>query len=158
MTPAWDQWRIASHGRRSYSQTVLMNAPSSAIETTDREQRGPVVCVVDDDASLLRALRRLLRTAGFGVEVFSSAEEYLRFDRTRADCLLLDVRLEGMSGLELQERLVAAGSMIPVVFMTAHDDHATRERASRAGSVDYLRKPFDDESLIGAINRAIGRA
>jgi FixJ family two-component response regulator len=119
----------------------------------------PVICVVDDDASLLRAVRRLLRSAGFSVETFSSAEAYLESaPRTRADCLVLDVRLDGMSGLDLQERLVAAGSVVPVVFMTAHDDHATRARASRAGGVDYLRKPFDDESLIGAINRAIRKA
>jgi FixJ family two-component response regulator len=122
------------------------------------ERQSPVVCVIDDDASLLRALRRLLRAGGFDVEVFSSAEAFLESGhRERVDCLVLDVRLEGMSGLELQERLVAAGSEIPVVFMTAHDDLSTRERAHRAGAIDYLRKPFDDESLIGAINRAIRR-
>ncbi len=123
------------------------------------ERQSPLVCVIDDDASLLRALRRLLRAGGFDVEVFSSAEAFLESGhRERVDCLVLDVRLEGMSGLELQERLVAAGSEIPVVFMTAaHDDLSTRERAHRAGAIDYLRKPFDDESLIGAINRAIRR-
>jgi CheY-like chemotaxis protein len=78
--------------------------------------------------------------------------------RLRADCLVLDIRLDGMSGLELEEVLAAAGSTVPVVVMTAHDDPSTRERARRAGAVDYLRKPFDDELLIGAINRAIGRA
>ena len=118
----------------------------------------PFVCVVDDDASLLRALRRLLRAGGFSVEVFASAEAFLESGhRERADCLVLDVRLDGMSGVELLERLVAAGSKVPVVFMTGHDDPLSRERARRAGAVGYLRKPFDDESLIGAVNRAIAR-
>ena len=122
------------------------------------EGRSPIVCVVDDDASLRRALRRLLRTGGFVVEVFSSAEAFLCSEhRARADCLVLDVRLQGMSGVELQEHLLAGGSAIPVVFMTAHDDASTRERATQAGAVEYLRKPFDGESLMGAINRAIGR-
>jgi FixJ family two-component response regulator len=124
----------------------------------EAERPPPVVCVVDDDASLLRALRRLLRAGGFHVEAFASAEAFLEWGhRERADCLVLDVRLDGMSGVELQERLVAAGSKVPVVFMTGHDDPRARERARRAGAVGYLRKPFDDESLIGAVNRAIVR-
>jgi FixJ family two-component response regulator len=122
------------------------------------EDRLPVICVVDDDESLLRALRRLLRSSGFRVETFPSAEDFLGSER-RADaaCLVLDVHLEGLSGLDLQERLVAAGARIPVVVISAHDDDPTRERARRAGAVDYLRKPFDGELLIGAINRAIHR-
>jgi FixJ family two-component response regulator len=128
-------------------------------ESADPERPFPVICVVDDDASLLRALRRLLRTGGFRVEVFSSAEGFLLSEqRLQADCLVLDIRLDGMGGFELQEVLAAAGSAVPVVFMTAHDDPSTRERARRAGAVDYLRKPFDEEVLIGAINHAIGRA
>jgi two-component system, LuxR family, response regulator FixJ len=128
-------------------------------ESADPERPLPVICVVEDDASLLRALRRLLCAGGFRVEMFSSAEGFLLSEqRLRADCLVLDIRLDGMSGLDLQEVLTAAGSTVPVVFMTAHDDPSARERARRAGVVDYLRKPFDDEVLIGAINRAIGRA
>jgi two-component system, LuxR family, response regulator FixJ len=127
-------------------------------ESADPERPFPVICV-EDDASLHRALRRLLCTGGFRVEVFSSAEGFLLSEqRLRADCLVLDIRLDGMSGLDLQEVLTAAGSTVPVVFMSAHDDPSTREQAQRAGAVDYLRKPFDDEVLIGAINRAIGRA
>jgi FixJ family two-component response regulator len=116
-----------------------------------------MVCVVDDDDSLLRALRRLLDATGFRVETFSSAEEFLGSDhRGRADCLVLDVHLRGLSGLDLQERLATSGVNTPIVIITAHDDRPTRERAARAGAVDYLRKPFDDESLIAAIHRAIG--
>lgn len=117
----------------------------------------PMVCVVDDDDSLLRALRRLLDATGFRVETFSSAEEFLGSEhRARADCLVLDVHLGGLSGLDLQERLATSGVRTPVVIITAHDDRRTRERAQRAGAVEYLRKPFDDECLIDAIHRAIG--
>ncbi len=118
----------------------------------------PVVSVIDDDASLLRALRRLLEAGGFRVCTFSSAEEFLESAKAAPDCLVLDVHLGGLSGLDLQERLIAAGRRIPVVFITAHDDAITRERAHRAGAVDYLRKPFNDESLIAGIKRALGDA
>ncbi|HZN49568.1 MAG TPA: response regulator, partial [Methylomirabilota bacterium] len=108
--------------------------------------------------SLLRALRRLLAAGGFQVKTFSSAEDFLECSSPRTPgCLVLDVHLGGLSGFELHERLVAAGRRIPVVFITAHDDAATQDRARRAGAVEYLRKPFDDESLIAGINRALGQ-
>lgn len=116
-----------------------------------------MVYVVDDDDSLLRALRRLLGATGFRVETFSSAEELLGSEhRGRADCLVLDVHLGGLSGFDLQERLATSGVRTPIVIITAHDDLRTRERAQRAGAIEYLRKPFDDDSLIDAIHRAIG--
>jgi FixJ family two-component response regulator len=120
--------------------------------------RLPLVYVIDDDASLLRALRRLLGAGGFQVCTFSSAEEFLESERPTPACLVLDVHLGGLSGLDLQERLIAAGRRIPAVFITAHDDAMTRERARRVGAIDYLRKPFNDESLLAGINRAIGAA
>jgi FixJ family two-component response regulator len=127
--------------------------------SSERQARSATVCVIDDDASLLRALQRLLVADGFTVAVFPSAEVFLESERVHtADCLVLDVHLGGMSGFELHDRLVAAGTRVPVVFITAHDDGPTRERAQRAGAVAYLRKPFDDESLIGAIHRALGRS
>jgi FixJ family two-component response regulator len=116
----------------------------------------PLVYVIDDDASLLRALRRLLGAGGFRVCTFSSAEDFLESAKPTPACLVLDVHLGGLSGLDLQERLVAAGRRIPVVFITAHDDAVTRERARRSGAVDYLRKPFTEESLIAGIKRALG--
>ena len=116
----------------------------------------PMVCVIDDDASLLRALRRLLDATGFRVETFSSAEQFLESDHRKADCLILDVHLGGLSGLDLQERLAKSGVNTPVVIITAHDEPSTRERAQRAGAVAYLRKPFDDDTLIDAILRSIG--
>ena len=119
--------------------------------------RSALVYVIDDDASLLRALQRLLLASGFTVGVFSSAEDFLESEHPgAADCLVLDVHLGGLSGFELNDQLVAAGAQIPVVFITAHDDAPTRERARRAGAVGYLRKPFDEESLIGAIRKALG--
>ena len=134
------------------------SAREDRLPLAPRDVRAPVICVVDDEASILRALWRLLAAGGFSVETFSSAEGFLESEhRWRADCLILDVHLDGMDGFELQERLLALGAEIPVVFITGHDDRTTRERAGRAGAVGYLRKPFDDESLIGAINRAIGR-
>ena len=119
-------------------------------------QRSPMVCVVDDDESILRALRRVLGATGFRVETFSSAEQFLDSEhRDRADCLVLDVHLGGLSGLDLQERLARSGVSTPVIIITAYDDARTRERARRAGVIEYLRKPFDDDSLIDAIHKAI---
>lgn len=116
----------------------------------------PLICVVDDDVSIRRALRRLLRTGDYAVETFPSAEAFLASQhRPIARCLVVDVHLGGLSGLDLQEKLAAAGVRTPVVFITAHDDAMSRERARRAGAVDYLRKPFDDVALLGAVSRAI---
>jgi FixJ family two-component response regulator len=128
------------------------------IAPVDQEVRSHVVCVIDDDASLLRALQRLLGASGFHVKAFSSAEEFLARNVASVGCLVLDVHLGGLSGFELHDRLVSAGRRIPVVFITAHDDSLTRERARRAGAIDYLRKPFNDEILIAGINRALGQA
>jgi FixJ family two-component response regulator len=116
----------------------------------------PSVAIVDDDFSLLRALGRLVRAAGFAVKTFGSAEEFLASDQSVPPrCLVLDVRLAGMGGFELHERLRGWTPPPSVIFITAHDDGATRERARRAGAVHYLRKPFDDATLIDAIHRAV---
>ena len=112
--------------------------------------------VVEDDPSFLRALRRLLSGAGFSVVTFASAEEFLASESAGATaCLVLDVHLGGMSGFDLQQRLVTAGIPIPTIFITAHDDPGTRERA-RSGGL-YLRKPFREDALIGAIHQALER-
>lgn len=119
----------------------------------------PVIGIVDDDASILRAVRRLLAAAGFTVRTFGSAEEFLASEHLEAiSCLVLDIHLNGLSGFELQDRLVEAHVRIPIVFITAHDDLPTRERAQRGGASEYLRKPFDEHSLIGAIETALARA
>jgi FixJ family two-component response regulator len=116
------------------------------------------VCIVDDDRSLLRALHRLISAAGFSALPFPSAEAFLAWEHQHSascGCLVLDVHLGGLDGFELHERLLKAGTVIPVIFITAHDDSFTRERARAAGAVGYLRKPFDDSLLIDAIRRAM---
>ena len=118
-----------------------------------------VIAVVDDEAALREALESLLRSAGFKALTFASAEDFLASERGKgAGCLILDARLPGMSGPELQQHLVKSGSRIPIVFITAHDDAGTRERAQKAPTTEYLAKPFEDQSLLYAIRDAIRRA
>jgi FixJ family two-component response regulator len=125
---------------------------------TVRMGEQPLVCVVDDDTAMLRALRLLIAISGFSVETYASAEQFLQSPRSRTvDCLVVDINLGGVSGLDLHEGLVRSGSPIPVVFITAYDDGPTRERARRSGAVEYLTKPFDEGALIDALRRAIGR-
>jgi FixJ family two-component response regulator len=117
------------------------------------------IAVVDDDAAVRKALGRLLRGAGFDVETFASAEEYLaRNEGSRPGCLVLDISLGGMSGLELREELVRSGVRVPIIFITAHDDAATRRGLAEAAGVPCLRKPFDEELLFEAITAVTGGA
>ncbi len=116
----------------------------------------PLISVVDDDESVRESLSGLIRSVGFGVLVFASAEELLTSDRLPdTDCLILDVRMPGMNGLELQRQLAASHMSIPVIFITAHGDEETRVRALNGGAVDYLLKPFSEEALLNAINTAL---
>lgn len=116
------------------------------------------IVVVEDDASMLRAIQRLLRAAGFRAQTFPSAEALLQTDAAAgAACFVFDIHLPGLSGLELRRRLVEGGMMGPVIFITAHDEPATREAAERSGAVACLLKPFPGRSLLAAIGRAIGR-
>lgn len=117
----------------------------------------PLISIVDDDRSVRRALHRLIQAAGYTVETFASAREFLDTSPLgRTSCLVLDIYLDGMSGFELAEQLATDRAAIPIIFMTAHDDAATRERASRAAGAAYLPKPFDDRALLEAIRRALG--
>jgi FixJ family two-component response regulator len=121
-------------------------------------QTAPVIAVIDDDASVRRALQRLLQSAGFMVETFATAREFLEAnDWPQTACLVLDVHLPAISGVQLQAYLAASGVPIPIVFITAYDDVSTRERVNRAGAVAYLRKPVDQSTLIEAISRALGQ-
>lgn len=116
-----------------------------------------LVSVVDDDISVRRSLERLLRSVGLEVRVFASAEEFLKSTHPRkADCLILDVRLPGMSGIELHRNLVGRMCKVPVIFITAHasDDRARSEAASD-WTVAYLTKPFSGDDLIEAVNAAL---
>jgi FixJ family two-component response regulator len=117
-----------------------------------------VVAVVDDDPSMLKGLARLLTVYGFEPAAYGSAEAFLQCPETgRAACLVLDIHLRGMSGIELRRRLTRAGSTLPVIFITAVDDQPTRTAADEAGCVAYLRKPFPAGLLMGAIAKAAGR-
>jgi FixJ family two-component response regulator len=114
-----------------------------------------LIVVVDDDSSFRRAVSRLVRLWGFRTSGFASAEDFL-CTGDRADCLILDLHLEGMSGLELQGRLLAEGKSIPIVFVTAISDPEARRRALEAGAVAYLEKPFEGYSLLTALQQVTG--
>ena len=114
------------------------------------------VAVVDDDESLGRALSRLLRAAGIQTVSYLSAEAFLADSRRpQFDCLVLDIQLGGISGIELNQQLAAAGSITPVIFITAHDDENVRERALRTRCAAYLRKTEPAETVLTAIRKAI---
>jgi FixJ family two-component response regulator len=119
----------------------------------------PLIAVVDDARSVRRALRRLVQLAGFTAETFASAEDFLSSAfLVRTSCLVLDIHLNGgMDGFELQAQLAADRVVIPIIFITAHCDASTRERAEHSGAAGYLCKPFDEELLLDAIREVVGR-
>ena len=116
----------------------------------------PLVFIVDDDSSVRRSLARLVRAAGFDVETFASAREFLA--RPRYDgvsCLVLDVRMPGLTGLDLQETLAAAGQRVSIVFITGYPDVRAHVTAMDGGAIDFLSKPVNDRDLLDAIERAV---
>jgi FixJ family two-component response regulator len=117
----------------------------------------PLISVVDDDHSVRESLARLIRSVGFGVQVFGSAEEFLGGSHGRhPDCLILDIRMPGMNGLELQRELAVSDRELPVIFITAHgSDQEVRARAIAAGAVDYLLKPLKEDEVLKAIDAAL---
>jgi len=121
-------------------------------------EAAPVVFVVDDDPSVRRAIKRLVESVGLQVELFGSAQEFLRSKRPNApSCLVLDVRLPGISGLDFQRELADANIHIPIIFITAHGDIPMTVRAMKAGAVEFLTKPFRDQDLLDAIHLASER-
>jgi len=119
----------------------------------------PLISIVDDDDSVRVALKSLIDSVGFRAEVFGSGEEFLSSPYvSQTDCLIADVRMPGMSGLELQDRLNAANLSIPVVFISAHDDGEACARGLRAGAVDFLKKPFSEDALLGAISAGLDKS
>ncbi|MBW2176506.1 MAG: response regulator [Deltaproteobacteria bacterium] len=110
------------------------------------------IFVVDDDASVTRALKDLLESAGFRAETFGSAEDFLSSDRSEGpDLLILDVFMPGMTGLALQKQLASSGSKLPTILITAHEDTRIRQTALEEGAVAFLQKPFEDQTLLDAI-------
>jgi two-component system response regulator FixJ len=117
-----------------------------------------LVSVVDDDERLRRSVRNLLSSVGFQVETFASAEEFLLSShREQTGCLVLDLRMPGMTGLELLARLAATGSRIPAIILTAHNDEEAQRRALQAGAAAFLGKPFRGDVLLDAVRTALGR-
>ncbi len=118
----------------------------------------PIVFVIDDDDSVRRSLDRLLRSVDLEVETFASAEDFLRKPLPeRPSCVVLDLRLPGPSGLELQESLLRAGHDLPIIFISGHADVPSSVRAIKAGAVDFLQKPFSDQALLDIIHGALRR-
>jgi FixJ family two-component response regulator len=114
------------------------------------------IFIIDDDESLCRALNRLLTAVDLNVVRFASAEDFLQFTgQPEPGWLILDVHLPGLSGLELQRRLNSEGRRFPVIFITANENEQVREQALRAGAIAFLRKPFDEQSLLDVMNRAL---
>ena len=127
-----------------------MTAPADAAGT---------VFVIDDDPSVRRALERQLRTAGFRVETFESAQDYVaRAPRAGIACIVTDVRMPGMSGLALQDSLAQAGGALPMVFITGHGDIPTTVRAMKGGAVNFLPKPFAEREILAAVAEALERS
>ena len=122
------------------------------------KENSPLVCLIDDDLSVRESLSNLLRSAGLNIETFSSAEEFLAGARLEAlGCLLVDVQLPGITGLDLQQKLLTSEIKIPIIFLTGHGDIPVAVRAVKAGALEFLTKPFDDEYLLETIRSAIAR-
>jgi FixJ family two-component response regulator len=115
-----------------------------------------LVAIVDDDRSVQNSVKDLLESAGLSAQCFGSAEEFLESDeRNQAACLVTDIRMPGMSGLDLQAKLKAEGSRVPIIFITAHNDAKLKMQAMDAGAVEFLSKPFDDEVLLEKTRSAL---
>src|ERR1700692_4968900 len=122
------------------------------------QEERPTVFVVDDDASMRDAVKNLFRSVGLNVETFGAAQEFLSKERSKGPgCLVLDVRLPGVSGLDVQRQLADANVQIPIVFITGHGDIQMSVRAMKAGAVEFLTKPFRDQDLLDAVQQAVDR-
>ena len=119
-------------------------------------QSNPLISIVDDDAALRSSLENLIRSVGWRVRGFPSAEAFLRSNQVHeTSCLILDVCMHGINGLELQRQMIGANSQVPIVFITAHEDSDRRTQALKAGAVAFLYKPFYQEELLSAIDTAL---
>ena len=119
----------------------------------------PVIAIVDDDESFRRATTSFVRSLGYGTASFNSAEAFLKSEHVSdADCLITDVQMPGMTGIELQDRLIAQGRYLPVIFITAFPEMRARAQALASGAIGFLAKPFDDRNLISCLNEALARS
>lgn len=138
---------------------IATNARVHGVGTSPMPQTKPIVFVVDDDISVRESLELLIRTEGWQPELFVSAKEFLAHRRTPLpSCLVLDVSLPGLDGLELQRRIADGQSDLPIIFITGHGDVPTSVKAMKAGAIEFLTKPFSDDALLGAIRQALDRS
>ena len=118
----------------------------------------PIIYIVDDDDSVRRALKRLIRSVGMDAEVFASAQEFLDSEHRNHDaCMIVDLKMPGMSGLELQDELHTRGSHLPLIFITGFDSPETRDQAKQSGAAGYFRKPIDDQALLDSVQWALAK-
>ncbi|SRR5579883_2726214 len=147
--PRFEEWAV--HGQHP------VEAVDERLQLVNRNSENKI-SVVDDDESVRDSTRTLLRSAGYEVATFPSAEMFLDSGAlAETGCIVLDVRMPGMGGLELQRRLSGSQSGVPIVFLTAHDDARSRQIAIEGGAVDFLSKPFDASALISAVQAALAR-
>jgi FixJ family two-component response regulator len=149
--------QITHFARESYLDTPA--CPASALDP--RPSPSSTVFIVDDDASVRRALTRLIKSAGYPVQAFASARDFLEYWRANdqnPSCLVLDVRMPGLSGLDLQHELQAANTLLPIIFITGHGDIPMSVKAMKEGAVDFLPKPVTEKDLLRAIDQALARA
>jgi FixJ family two-component response regulator len=115
-----------------------------------------MISIVDDDEAVREATKGLVRSLGYNVSTFASAEEFLQSDRVReTSCLITDLQMPGITGIELQDRLIAGGHSMPIIFITAYPEETARLRAMKAGAVCFMSKPYSDDHLIGCLDRAL---
>jgi len=145
------------HEADETARVSCMLAPVSAL--VEQAMDEAIVYVVDDDSSVCRAIARLIRSVGLAAETFPSAKAFLEHTcLDRPACLVLDIRLPGPSGLDLQEALSQAGRDVPIVFITGHGDVPTTVRAMKGGAIDFLQKPFDDHELLDCVRLALAKS
>ena len=138
---------------------ILARALGDAVRSSPMSTVTPIVFIVDDDVSVRESLELLIRNEGWRAETFPSAQEFLDHPRTALpSCLILDVSLPGLNGLELQQRVAAERTDMPIIFITGHGDIPMTVRAMKAGAIEFLTKPFSDEALLKAIRQALQRS
>ena len=138
---------------------LSINVSTSAQRLIGLEKSKPLIAIVDDDESVCRAVRRLVRSLEMNAQTFSSGQDFLdllhAMPSFEPDCLIVDVQMQGINGFDVQEKLTKCGKTIPVIFITAHDEVGVREKALAAGAVAFLRKPFNDDLLIKTMDQAM---
>src|SRR5262245_46863996 len=148
---------IPRGGRSVHGRGPPAKCAASPRERNNDVSEDPMIAIIDDDEAVRVATESLVRSLGFGTSTFSSAEEFLRSPRLReAACLITDVQMPGMSGIELQALLLERGERVPIIFITAFPDERLRRKARAAGAVGFLSKPFDGRAMVECIGKVLG--